>query len=123
MCQNNILEKRGIMKAVKYFKKYLFISLLSPLFKFLEVVFELLVPLVIADIVDIGICNNDILFIEKKGLLLLIFALLGFCCTTIAQYFASKVAVDYCNDLRTLDFIMKIVFGLTREEGENNDKE
>ena len=100
MCQNNILEKRGIMKAVKYFKKYLFISLLSPLFKFLEVVFELLVPLVIADIVDIGICNNDILFIEKKGLLLLIFALLGFCCTTIAQYFASKVAVDYCNDLR-----------------------
>ena len=70
MCQNNILEKRGIMKAVKYFIKYLFISLLSPLFKFLEVVFELLVPLVIADIVDIGICNNDILFIEKKGLLL-----------------------------------------------------
>lgn len=67
MCQNNILEKRGIMKAVKYFKKYLFISLLSPLFKFLEVVFELLVPLVIADIVDIGICNNDILFIEKKA--------------------------------------------------------
>ncbi|MGN1399500.1 MAG: ABC transporter ATP-binding protein [Erysipelotrichaceae bacterium] len=88
------------MKTVKYFKKYVFISLLAPLFKFLEAVFELLVPLVIADIVDIGIANKDIVFIEKKGLLLFGFAILGFCCTVVAQYFASKVAVQYSNELR-----------------------
>ena len=74
---------------------------MAPLFKVLEAMFELLVPLVIADIIDIGIKNHDLTYIYKKGLILIIFAFAGLLCTTIAQYFASKVATGYTAELKS----------------------
>ena len=89
------------MKATSYLKKYSFQCIVAPLFKCLEACFELLVPLVIADIIDIGIKNNDMNYILHKGLLLAFFALMGLICTTIAQYYASKVAVNYTAELKS----------------------
>ncbi len=89
------------MKATSYLKKYTFQSIVAPLFKCLEACFELFVPLVIADIIDIGIKNNDMTYILHKGLLLAFLALMGLICTTIAQYFASKVAVSYTAELKS----------------------
>ncbi len=89
------------MKATSYLKKYSFQSIVAPLFKCLEACFELFVPLVIADIIDIGIKNNDMTYILHKGLLLAFLALMGLICTTIAQYFASKVAVSYTSELKS----------------------
>ena len=51
------------MKTLQFFKKYTLQSLIAPLFKMLEAMFELLVPLVIAQIIDIGIANQDSSFI------------------------------------------------------------
>ncbi|MDO4378920.1 MAG: ABC transporter ATP-binding protein [Erysipelotrichia bacterium] len=89
------------MQATKHLKKYTFNALMAPLFKMLEAIFELLVPLVIADIIDIGIKNHDLTYIYKKGLILIIFAFAGLLCTTIAQYFASKVATGYTLELKS----------------------
>ena len=92
------------MKTLKFFKKYTLQSLIAPLFKMLEATFELLVPLVIAQIVDIGITNQDNNFIYSRAALLFLFAILGFGCTFIAQYFSAKVAVNYSGDLREHSF-------------------
>lgn len=89
------------MQAIKYFKKYTLNGIMAPLFKVLEALFELLVPLVIADIVDVGISNHDISYIYQKGLLLIFFATAGLICTITAQYFASKVAVEYTSEIKS----------------------
>ncbi len=88
------------MKTLKLYKKYTLQSLIAPLFKMLEATFELLVPLVIAQIVDIGIANQDNSFIFSRAGLLFLFAVLGFSCTFVSQYFSAKVAVNYSGDLR-----------------------
>ena len=92
------------MKTLQFFKKYTLQSLIAPLFKMLEAMFELLVPLVIAQIIDIGIANQDSSFIFSQAGLLFLFAILGFSCTFVAQYFSAKVAVNYSGDLREYSF-------------------
>lgn len=92
------------MKTIKFLKKYTLQSLIAPLFKMLEAMFELLVPLVIAQIVDIGIANQDSSFIFSRAALLLLFAFLGFGCTFVAQYFSANVAVNFAGDLREYSF-------------------
>ncbi len=92
------------MKALKLFKKYTLQSLIAPLFKMLEATFELLVPLVVAQIVDIGIANSDNTYIYWRAGLLFLLAILGFSCTFVAQYFSAKVAVNYSGDLRETSF-------------------
>ena len=85
---------------LKYFRNYKLRSVLSPLFKLSEAAFELIVPLVIADIIDNGIPSGDRTYVIKRVMLLLLFAVIGFGCAICAQYFAAKVACDISSDLR-----------------------
>ncbi|MCR5593043.1 MAG: ABC transporter ATP-binding protein/permease [Saccharofermentans sp.] len=89
-----------MFRVLKYFRNYRLRSVLSPLFKLSEAVFELIVPLVIADIIDKGIPASDSVYIRNRVLLLLVFAVVGFVSAIMAQYFAATVACDISSDLR-----------------------
>ncbi len=96
---------KGVMK---YVKGYSVQSILSPLFKLLEAVFELIVPLVIKDLIDLGIKGNDPQIIKSKTILLVIFATVGVVCAICAQYFAAAAAAGISSDVRR-DLFRKIM--------------
>lgn len=83
-----------------YLKDYKKESIIGPLFKLLEATFELIVPVIMARIIDIGITNQDMLYIWKMGAVLVIFGILGLTCSLLAQYFAAKAAVGFGTALR-----------------------
>lgn len=85
---------------LQYLKDYKKESVLAPFFKLLEALFELLVPLVMANIIDIGIPNNDKGYIARMGICLLVLALIGLTVAITAQYFAAKAAVGFSTQLR-----------------------
>lgn len=87
-------------KLLRYLRNYKKESIIGPLFKLLEACFELIVPLVMANIIDIGIKNQDMPYIWKMGALLLLFGVLGLTCSLTAQYFAAKAAVGFGTELR-----------------------
>ena len=78
---------------LRYLKEYKWYATLAPLFKMLEAIFELLVPLVVADMIDRGIAQGDRGYVLRSGLLLLLLAVLGMSVSITAQYFAAKAAV------------------------------
>lgn len=82
-------------KLLIYLKDYKKETVLAPLFKMLEAMFELFVPLVMADIIDIGIASGDRHYIYMKCLLLIALGLIGLTCSLTAQYFAAKAAVGF----------------------------
>ncbi len=83
-----------------YLKDYKKESIIGPLFKLLEASFELIVPLIMAQIIDVGIKNRDIPFIWEMGLVLVLLGVLGLACSLTAQYFAAKAAVGFGTALR-----------------------
>ena len=83
-----------------YLKPYTLESILGPLFKLLEALLELLVPLVVADIIDTGIGAGDTGFIVKRCLLLIGLGLLGLASSVTAQYFAAKAAIGFTASVR-----------------------
>lgn len=83
-----------------YMREYKKESILGPLFKMLEASFELLVPLVVASLVDVGIGNRDTAYILRMGGLLLLLALVGLTCSLVAQYFAARAATGIATALR-----------------------
>lgn len=85
---------------IQYLKEYKKESILSPLFKMLEAFFDLLVPLVIARLINQGILLKNWSSIWKYILLLLILALIGMSCSFVAQYFAAKASVGVSSKLR-----------------------
>ena len=87
-------------KLIKYLDGYLKESIIGPLFKLLEACFELLVPLVMAKIVDVGIRNQDIAYIMKMCAVMVAFGVLGLACSLTAQYFAAKAATGFGTALR-----------------------
>lgn len=87
-------------KLLVYLKKYTVGSILAPLFKLLEASFELVVPLVIADIIDTGISSGDTKYILGKAGILAVFALVGMVAAITAQYFAAKAATGFGRGLR-----------------------
>lgn len=91
-------------RLLKYLKDYKKESVLAPLFKLLEAFFELLVPLVMASIIDRGIDNKDTGYIVRMGLCLLALAIVGLCSSITAQFFAAKAAVGFSAKLRTALF-------------------
>lgn len=98
----------------RYFKGYLKETVLGPLFKLFEASFELLVPIIIARIVDTIIpSNNEVSLVLMIGLLFL-FAVVGVIVAITAQYFSSKAAVGYTRQL-TKDLFKKIM-GLSKED-------
>ena len=87
-------------KLLKYLKKYKIESILAPFFKLIEVAFELIVPLIVSTIIDIGIENGDKVYIIKRCLLLGLFGILGLCSTLVAQYLSAKASVGFASDIR-----------------------
>lgn len=87
-------------QIMKYFKNYKVKAILAPLFKMLEASFELLVPLVMANIIDIGIKNGDKPYIYKMALLMIGLGLIGLACSITAQYFSAKTAMGFGKELR-----------------------
>lgn len=99
-------------KLLRFLKDYKKESILSPLFKLLEASFELLVPLVMAAIIDTGIGNKDSGFILKMCGILILLALVGLICSITAQYFAAKAAVGFATKVRhaLFDHIQKLSY-------------
>lgn len=87
-------------KLLVYLKDYKKESVLGPLFKLLEATFELIVPLVMAAIIDQGISQGDKPYILKMCLVLVALALIGLVCSITAQFFAAKAAVGFATKLR-----------------------
>ena len=85
---------------LKYLKDYKKESILGPLFKLLEASFELMVPLLVAMIIDTGIPNQDTNYIIKLCILMTILGIVGLICAITAQYFAAKAAVGFGTKLR-----------------------
>ena len=99
-------------KLLKYLKHYKLESTLGPLFKLLEASFELLVPLVIASMIDVGIANGDKGHVLKMCLVLLLLCLIGFACAVTAQFFAAKAASGFAAKVKRalFDNIQKLSY-------------
>ena len=87
-------------RLLKYLSDYKKESILGHLFKLLEAGFELIVPLVMASIIDVGINNNDTVHIWRMGAVLVILGIVGLVCSITAQYFAAKASVGFGTKLR-----------------------
>lgn len=85
---------------MKYLKPYRKEAVIGFFFKLIEAFFELIVPIVVADIIDYGISHQDQPYILQRGLLLLALALLGYACALVCQYFASKTSQGFGTYLR-----------------------
>ncbi len=81
-------------RLLRYLKKNRKEAILAPLFKMLEASFELLIPLIVARIIDIGVGNGDSVYIWKMGGLMILLGIVGFASAVTAQYFAAKAAVS-----------------------------
>ncbi len=88
-------------KLVKYLRHYKLQAIVGPLFKMLEASFELIVPVVMARIIDIGIKNGNQGYIWRMCLVLVGLGILGLTCSLTAQYFAAKAALGFATELRT----------------------
>lgn len=88
---------KSLLKYLNHYKKE---SILGPLFKMLEASFELLIPIVMANIIDIGIKNRDVSYVLKMGGLMAALGLIGLTCSLTAQFFAAKAAVGFGTALR-----------------------
>lgn len=83
-----------------YLRRFRKESILAPLFKMLEATFDLLVPMVVADIIKVGIANGDTTYIWTRCGLLVLMALIGLLCSFTAQYFAARAAIGTSTGLR-----------------------
>ncbi|WP_031558092.1 ABC transporter ATP-binding protein [Lachnospira multipara] len=86
-----------ILRYLEQLKKE---CVLAPLFKMLEAIFELFVPLVVSQIIDKGIANKDMAFIMKCSLMLIILAIIGLASSITAQYFSAKAAIGGATKMR-----------------------
>ena len=101
-------------KLLKYLKGYGKECILGPLFKLLEASFELLVPLVVASIVDKGIGNGDGRYVLWMCFVMILLGVIGMVCAFTAQYFAAKAAVGFATRLRHA--VMQHILGLSYTE-------
>lgn len=99
-------------KLSVYLKRYTAQSILAPLFKLLEVVFDLLVPLVVARMINLGVGNNDRGVLTQCFFILIGMALLGLACSITAQFFAARASTGFAADLRqaVFDHIQRFSF-------------
>ncbi len=89
-----------MIKLAHYLKGYVVQSILGPLFKLIEACFELIVPFVMANIIDVGIKNSDKDYIFKMGGVLVLLSFLGLLCSVTAQFFAAKASMGFGTALR-----------------------
>lgn len=90
-----------MFKLARFLKNYKIQSILGPIFKMTEASFELLVPIVMAKIIDVGIYNSDRVYIFKMGAVLILLGLLGLISSLTAQYFAARASMGFGTKLRT----------------------
>ena len=88
-------------RLLHYIKPHRFITIMAPLFKMLEATFELFVPLVVAQMIDVGIAGNNSLYLWKMLVLLIALGAIGFGFALTAQYFAAKSAVSVGMSMRS----------------------
>ncbi len=95
-----------------YLKNYKKESILAPFFKFLEVVFDLIVPIIIAQIIDVGIASHDNGYIVQRFFILILMAAFGLTCSITAQFFAAKASVGFATRLRqaVYDHVQQLSF-------------
>lgn len=95
-----------------YLKNYKKESILAPFFKFLEVVFDLIVPIIIAQIIDVGIAHHDNGYIVQRFFILILMAAFGLTCSITAQFFAAKASVGFATKLRqaVYDHVQRLSF-------------
>lgn len=93
-----------MIRLFRYLKDYKKQVIFGPMFKIIEAIFELIVPLVMASIIDVGIVNNDKNYILKMGLVLVILAVVGLCSTLCCQFLASRASQGYGTVLRNVVF-------------------
>ena len=91
-------------KILVYLKDYKKESVIAPLFKMLEAIFELIVPLVVAQIIDIGISKGDTSYIFTRCGILFLLAVVGLTCAVCAQFFAARAAVGFATKIRSALF-------------------
>lgn len=87
-------------RLLVYLKHYVKETILGPLFKLLEASFELIVPLVVAQIIDVGIASEDNSYIITRVLIMIALGIVGLVCALSAQYFAAKAATGFATELR-----------------------
>ena len=104
-------EVRNLRKLLKYMRGYGKECVIAPLFKMLEASFELLIPLVVAAIVDTGIGNGDRGYVVKMVLVMVLLGLIGLGCAITAQYFSAKAAVGFATRLRHV--VLRHILGLS----------
>lgn len=96
-----------MLKLARYLKNYIKEVIIGPFFKLIEAVFELIVPLVMAKIIDVGIENSDKSYILKMGGVMILLGVVGLCCALVCQYLASRTSQAIGTDLRN-DVFSKI---------------
>ena len=96
-----------MLKLARYLKNYIKEVIIGPFFKLIEAVFELIVPLVMAKIIDVGIENSDKSYILKMGGVMILLGIVGLCCALVCQYLASRTSQAIGTDLRN-DVFSKI---------------
>lgn len=106
-------------KLLIYLKDYKKESILGPLFKLLEASFELIVPLVVASMIDVGIPAQDKGYIVKMALVLVALGIIGLTSSVTAQFFAAKAAVVFATKVRhaLFEHIQKLTFGQMNSQG------
>nr|WP_330384459.1 ABC transporter ATP-binding protein [Christensenella timonensis] len=90
----------GMQKLAKYLKNYKKEVILGPIFKLIEAILELIVPLIMANIIDIGIKGSDSGYVWRMGGLMIALAAIGLTCALICQFFAAKASQGFGTDLR-----------------------
>lgn len=88
---------KSLLRFLKNYKKE---TVIAPLFKMLEAIFELFVPLVMAAIIDVGIGDGDRIYVFQMCLVLVALGVIGLACSLTAQFFAAKAATGFATELR-----------------------
>ncbi len=89
-----------MLRLARYLRHYKKESVIGPLFKMLEAFFELLVPLVVADMIDNGIAKGYKSYIYRAAVIMVLLGVVGLVCSLIAQFFAAKASVGFGTELR-----------------------
>ncbi len=99
-------------RLFKYLKPYTKESILAPLFKLLEALMDLIVPLIVARIINYGIANQDMQYVLRQFVLLVVLAAVGLVVAITAQWFAARASVGFATDLRKalFDHIQKLSY-------------
>ena len=89
-----------MLKIARFLKNYKKQVILGPIFKLIEAIFELIVPIIMAKIIDIGIQNKDISYVIKMGILLVIIGIVGLCSSLVCQRFAALASQGFGTTVR-----------------------